>query len=332
MNIPGFVDLQVNGYKGVDFSSENLNEQDFISACDELLAKGIAAFLPTIITSSERVYEQNLKMIAGVINSGKFGSRIPGIHLEGPFISKEDGARGAHNIAWVREPDIGFLDQLIEWSGNKIKLLTLAAETNNAAKITQYAAQKGITISMGHQLASMEDINQLTNAGASALTHLGNGIPKLLNRHNNALLAGLANDGLLAMIITDGFHLPPELIKIILRTKGFDKTIIVSDASPISGMEPGKYTTLGNQVVLDPSGKLYNPETGYLVGSSMIITECVSYLLSLNLASMEEVLEMAFYNPLKMIYMEADNELKKERLTFDPKNNTLILNNSSTDQ
>ena len=113
VQIPGLVDLQVNGYKGVDFSGADLTEEEFAQACRELLDAGTTAFLPTLITSPTEVYQRNLPLIAGVLGREEFRGRVPGVHLEGPFIATEDGARGAHNAEWVRKPDPSYLQELV---------------------------------------------------------------------------------------------------------------------------------------------------------------------------------------------------------------------------
>ncbi|SMO62720.1 N-acetylglucosamine-6-phosphate deacetylase [Fodinibius sediminis] len=302
MNIPGFVDLQVNGYKGIDFSNPELTEEEFTAACHALLDHGTVAFLPTIITSSAETFERNLRLMARSIIDNDLRESIPGFHVEGPFISGEDGARGAHNAEWVRKPDINFLQKLDEWSGGNIKLLTIAAETEGADDLCRYATDNlGITVSLGHQMAGENDLDKLAHSGARSLTHLGNGIPRLLPRHHNPLWAGIGNDDLTAMIIADGHHLPPAILKAIIRTKGTSKIIVVSDASPIAGLPPGTYNTLGNDVILEESGLLHNPETGYLVGSSSSMLECMNYLKTLDLLSGEELARVGFYNPLELI-------------------------------
>lgn len=306
MEIPGFVDLQVNGYKGIDFSNPTLSEEEFVFACKELIKHGTVAFLPTIITSSASVFERNLRLMARSVKHEELKNSILGFHVEGPFISDKDGARGAHNAKWVRKPDPNFLDKLYSWSGENIKLLTIAADVDGAADLCRYATDKlGITVSLGHQMATEEQLEQNVASGARALTHLGNGIPRLLPRHHNPLWAGLANDDLSAMIIADGHHLPPSILKTVLRTKGTSKVTVVSDASPIAGLPPGKYHTLGNDVVLEASGRLYNPETGYLVGSSSTMLDCMNYLQSLDLLSPGELLDLGFYNPLRLIDADA---------------------------
>lgn len=311
MAIPGFIDLQVNGYKGIDFSSPDLTEEEFVFACKELIKQGTVAFLPTIITSSIPTFKRNLRLMANSIKQNNLQKSILGFHVEGPFISKRDGARGAHNPEWVQQPDINFLDKLYEWSGENIKLLTIAAEIQGAAALCRYATTElGITVSLGHQMTTEEDLEEIVDAGARSLTHLGNGIPRTLHRHHNPLWAGIANDSLSAMIISDGHHIPPSVIKTIIRTKGTSNVIVVSDASPIAGLPPGTYNTLGNDVILENSGRLYNPESGYLVGSSSTMLDCMKYLRSLDLLTLKELLDVGFYNPLHLINVESSVILK----------------------
>lgn len=301
MKIPGFVDLQVNGYKGIDFSSPELTEERFVFACEALVRQGTAAFLPTIITSPVYIFERNLRLMSRSMEHKDLKGHILGVHVEGPFISDQDGARGAHNPEWVRKPDTKFLEKLYEWSGGTIKLLTIAAEIEGAEALCRHATELGITVSLGHQMATEADLKRLVTSGARSLTHLGNGLPRLLPRHENPIWAGLANDDLTAMVIADGHHLPASILKTVFRTKGTSNVIVVSDASPIAGLPPGRYNTLGNDVILEESGLLHNPQTGYLVGSSSTMIDCMNYLLSLEMLTLDELLDLGFYNPLRLI-------------------------------
>lgn len=298
---PGLVDLQVNGYKGVDFSGSDLTAADFARACRQLLAGGTTAFLPTLITSPADIYERNLPLIAETIDKDEFRGRVLGIHLEGPFISRQDGARGAHTAEWVRNPDAGYLDELIHLANGKVRLLTIAADQEGAVELSRHATSRGIVVSLGHHMATDQDLDRLVQAGAKALTHLGNAVPAMLERHRNPIWAGLANDGLWATLITDGHHLPPALIKTILRAKGPQRCIVVSDASPLAGMPPGRYKSMGANVVLEGNGRLYNPATGYLAGSSATIPQCVDCLRNLGLLDPDDLVRVCFSNPLALI-------------------------------
>ncbi len=325
MVVPGLVDLQVNGYRGVDFFSPALTEDSFAGACRQMLKEGASAFLPTIITSGGDVYEHNLPIMAKVIHSDEFRGRVLGIHLEGPFISSAEGARGAHNAQWVRKPDLAYLKHLLDLAGHRVKLITIAAEPDGADELTQFAAENGIAVSLGHQTAGVEDLQRLAKAGARALTHLGNGVPLTVPRHDNPIFAGLAVDELSAMIITDGHHLPAGLIKTIVRTKGADKCIVTSDATTLSRMGPGEYDSAGNKVVLDESGRIYNPETGYLVGSSATMLDCMNYLASLDLLSVEGLVQAGFYNPLALIGLSEDNLAEVGVLEYDEQRGLFYL-------
>jgi N-acetylglucosamine-6-phosphate deacetylase len=153
-------------------------------------------------------------------------------------------------------------------------------------------------------MAHTADLQRLVDAGARALTHLGNGVPAVIPRHENPVWAGLANDQLTAMIITDGHHLPPSVIKAIIRTKTPARCILVSDASPIAGLSPGTYETLGQRVVLDPSGRLYNPKGNHLVGSSATLVQCTKHLATIDLTTSDDLITMTYHNALKLLNID----------------------------
>jgi N-acetylglucosamine-6-phosphate deacetylase len=305
MKIPALIDLQVNGYKGVSFSDMDLTEEAFAAACMEILTETTSAFLATVITSSEEVYRRNLPLMAKVMGRKEFGGRLLGIHLEGPFISAAEGARGAHDIQWVRVANVELLRRMFEWAQGRVRLITVAAELEGIEPLIEYAAGAGAAVSLGHQMAGCDATGRAAAAGARALTHLGNGTPAMLGRHANPIWSGLAHDGLSAMIITDGHHLPAALIRTFIRAKGVERIIVTSDVSPIAGLPAGRYETLGNAVVLDGGGRLYNPQTGYMVGSSATMIDCMNYLAGLRLLSAEELVRVGFANPLALIGCDA---------------------------
>ncbi|MBN1125964.1 MAG: amidohydrolase family protein [Sedimentisphaerales bacterium] len=325
MKISGWIDLQVNGYRGIDFSSSELTVESLGRACEELLQAGTTAFLATVITSPQERYQRNLAILAEVIESGNYAGQLLGIHLEGPFLSPADGARGAHDRQWITPPDTDYLEQLLDWARDDVRMITIAADQPGAEELATFANQKGITVSLGHHLAGSEDLRRLYKAGARALTHLGNGVPAMLHRHDNPILTGLAEEGLWAMLITDGHHLPPSLIKTILRTKGVDRCIVTSDASPLAGLAPGQYQTLGNEAVLEESGKLYNPNTGYLVGSSATMLDCMNYLTSLGLLTLDELIQVGFFNPLRLIGVKPESVKKGRPIEYDEKHQRFVL-------
>ncbi len=316
--IPGFIDLQVNGHLGIDFSNANLTEADCLKSCRALLNSGTSAFLPTVVTNLPEVYEHNLPILADVILSPEFKGRLLGIHIEGPFISAVPGAVGAHNPAWVRPPDITLFSKMYEWSHHTIRMLTIAAELDGAELLARWASERGILVSIGHTLATSDDLDRLAKAGASSFTHLGNGLPHQLHKFNNPIWATLADDRYIAMMIGDGHHVPGHNLKSMIRAKGVNRSIIVSDAVSVAGLPPGRYHVLGNDAILEPSGRFYNPEIGYLVGSSYTLTRCMNYLASLNYWSADELTQMGFYNPLRLLGIKPDSISSDTQLQYNP--------------
>ena len=296
-----YIDLQVNGYKGVDFSSPELSEDDFLRSAEAVFDSGTVVFLPTIVTGPEDLYRRNIGIIHDAASSHGLLSQIPGVHLEGPFLSPEPGAVGCHSPEFVQEPSIPFFDRLYSFAGSFLRMMTVAAERPGAPELIRYASGKGVRISLGHHLAGSADLNAAAEAGAVALTHLGNGCPNLLDRHRNPIWAGLACDSLTAMLITDGHHLPAEVVKCMAKIKGADKMIVTSDAAPVAGLPPGRYHMLGNDAILEPNGKFHNPEKGCLVGSASGMRECVAFLRSLNLFSDAEIRKVSYDTPKRLI-------------------------------
>ena len=298
---PGWVDLQVNGHNGVDYSDPSLTADKFLKSAEELLATGTAVFLPTIITGPLDVTCRNASIILETVEKHGLSEAIPGFHFEGPFISPKPGAVGAHNPACVCLPTKENIDRLLDAAGGKVKIITIGADTEGAPEAIAYLKEKKVVVSVGHHLATYDDVRRAADAGAKLLTHLGNGCPNMLDRHHNPVYAGLAEERLTAMIISDGHHLPGELVRIITRTKGVDKTIITSDASSLTGFPPGEYETLGNRAVLYPNGKLFNPDKQCLVGSASTISQCMEFLASLDFLSKDELTKVGRLNALEVL-------------------------------
>lgn len=298
---PGWVDLQVNGFAGIDFSAPGLTVEAVQQVAEELARRGTAAFCPTVITSPLEVYEQNLPVLAEAASRPTSGAVILGIHLEGPFISPEDGARGAHSRESVQLPDVDLFRRLDDLAGGRVVLLTLAPEMPGAPAVITAATELGVTVSLGHHLASEAEIARACDCGARAVTHFGNGIPNLLPRHPNPLWSQLAEPRLTLMLITDGHHVPASLIRVVFQCRGPEGTIVVSDAAPVAGFPPGRYRTLGQEVELEPSGRLWNPVGNHLVGSSASMRECMVYLESLGLTDEAGRLQVGRENALALV-------------------------------
>ena len=291
-----WIDLQVNGYAGVDYSSPALTVDSFARSARAVIASGTGVFLPTLITSPMEVYARNMGVIREAIERHGLQEHIPGVHFEGPFISPEPGAVGCHDPAHVRPPDRALLDAF-----PFIKMITLAAERPGATEFIRDAAARGIVVSLGHQLATYGQLCAAAEAGAQCLTHFGNGIPNEIHRHTNPLWAGMACDALTALLITDGHHLPPEVITAVLRAKGARKVIVTSDMSAPAGCPPGNYDVLGNAAVLEADGRLHNPRKQCLCGSASTMAACMAHLASLNLLTPAELTLVGYGNPQRLL-------------------------------
>jgi len=295
-----WVDLQLNGQIGIDFSSPSLSADDFMRAAEAVFASGTAVFLPTVITSEMELYRRNLPLIVKTAERAGLLSEIPGLHLEGPFLEPEAGYIGCHNPAWTQPTSPRIFDELMDLASGRIRLLTLAAGPHSSELIA-YAAERKVAVSIGHHCATPQTLAAAAEAGARSLTHLGNGVPNFLPRHDNAIFAGLAEDRLSAMFIPDGHHLPDPVLKCYIRCKGAAKLIAVSDGSPAARLPPGEYNVLGNRAVLEISGRLYNPEKQCLVGSASTMSACMKHLASLGLLSDDELDMVGRRNPLALI-------------------------------
>jgi N-acetylglucosamine-6-phosphate deacetylase len=299
---PGLIDLQINGYQGFDLNSDNVTPDTVINLSRSVLAVGVTTFFPTIITASEEKIIACLRAIAAARQlTPALSHMIPGVHIEGPNLSPEDGPRGAHPREHIRPPSIAEFDRWQQASGGLVKLVTLSPHFDEAPSYIAALRCRGVLISIGHTHASPEQIHAAVDAGATLSTHLGNGVADPLPRHPNLLWTQLAEDRLTAMFIGDGHHLPGDTLKVMLRAKGLDRSILVSDVVALGGMPPGLYETpVGGLVELTPDGRLSLPETRLLAGSVVSLKDAVARLAATEL-SLSESLRLATQNPARVL-------------------------------
>ncbi len=292
---PGLVDLQVNGFGGLDLNDGALDAATVSALCRKLAAEGITRFLPTIITAFEPEILAAVTAIARAVADDPLTARmVAGIHVEGPFVSLEDGPRGAHRRECVRNADAAEIARWQAAAGGLIRIVTLAPEVKGAIETIRAAVEMGIRISLGHSAASAEQVHQAADAGATLSTHLGNGSAATLPRHPNMIWAQLADDRLTASFITDGHHLPPDTAKAMLRAKGPANSVLVSDAVALAGMPPGRYRTpIGGDVEVMPSGRVALAGTSFLAGSGDALRSCVARAAQMTGFSLGECLAMA---------------------------------------
>ncbi len=299
----GWVDLQVNGYAGVDFNSPGLTVDAVKAVTARLAADGTERYLPTFVTGDPAVVCANLRVVAQARAASLDCARaIPGVHLEGPFISPKPGAVGTHPIEWVRPPDLDLFAQYQEACGGLVRLVTVAAEIPGMPDFVRTLTARGITVSLGHMLAATSaDLEPCLAAGAKAFTHLGNGIPNEIPRHNNIVFTALAEDRASVMFIPDGHHLPDTLLKVYTRAVPIERLIAVSDAQYPAGMPPGEYDVCGAHARLEPDGLLWNPSRNCLVGATAPMAKMMN-LLQTRIGLSESICrEIGHNNPLRLI-------------------------------
>lgn len=296
---PGLVDLQINGYGGRDFNTLPLTEQLVSDVARRLWREGVTSFFPTIITNSDESISSAMQTIARACAQHRDVARsVKGIHLEGPFISPEDGPRGAHSAEYVKAPDWELFQRWQEAAGGRIKIVTLSPEWPEACHFIEKCADSGVTVSIGHTAASAEQIREAVAAGATLSTHFGNGAHLMLPRHPNYLWEQLAQDELWTCVIADGFHLPESVLKTVLKVKK-EQALLVSDAVSLSGLPPGEYEThVGGRVVLTPEGRLHTAaDSRILAGSAQMLTWGVRHLVRSGLTDLAEAWEMGSVRP-----------------------------------
>lgn len=301
---PGLFDLQVNGYCGVDFNTPPLQQVSITQITQNLWKEGVTSYLPTIITNANEAIEKAMQGIVEARSKDALVERsIPGVHLEGPFVSPEEGPRGAHDESHVKPPDWSLFTRWQEAAEGAIKVVTLSPEWPGTPDFIAKCVESGVVVAIGHTAATPEQIREAVWAGATLSTHFGNGAHPMLPRHPNYLWEQLAHDELWASVIADGFHLPESVLKVVSCVKGA-RTLLVSDAVSFGGMEPGEYDTpVGGRVVLTPEGRLqlaHNPHL--LAGSVRTLREGVGHMVRSHLSSLPEAWEMASERPASLMY------------------------------
>ena len=299
----GLVDLQVNGFAGIDLNSGPVTAMNASHLVRVLQRAGVTTFLPTLITASPGEITARLQAIAAVLSDDpSLELNIAGIHLEGPFISPEDGARGAHPAAHVMPPDWAQFERWQEAAEGRIKIVTLSPEWPGAAAFVACCRAEGVIPAIGHTAATPEQIREAVQAGALLSTHLGNGAHAVLPRHPNYLWEQLAADELWASVIADGFHLPDAVLKTFLRVKE-GRMILVSDSVALAGLPPGAYeSSIGEHVVLTGEGRLHlASDPRLLAGSAQPVIAGIAHLVRSGLTTLDGAWSMASTRPLALL-------------------------------
>ena len=298
---PGFFDIQVNGYEGNGYSHEDFFGNTIAKIMSALDASGTTRHMPTIVTVANDRMLKNLAVIAQAVSGAEdIAAAIPGIHIEGPYISAEDGPRGAHTPDYIRDPDFDEFQGWQEAAGGLIRLITLAPERKGAIEFIEKAVAAGIVVSIGHTAAAPERIQQAIQAGARMTTHLGNGSHNMLPRLNNYIWEQLAADELAAGIICDGFHLPRPVVKVIKRTKGLNRLVLVSDVAYYAGLKPGFYEFENTEIQVFEDGHLGLAGTDYLAGAAHLLDWDIAQFINYTNTTLAEAIRLCTTNPSRL--------------------------------
>jgi len=271
---PGFVDLQINGYGGQEFNDLALDTERVAQVSLANDADGVTSYLPTLTTQSFKMLCHGMQAIAAACEEdSRVAQRVIGIHLEGPYLSDQDGPRGAHPKEHCRAPDWDEFQRFQAAAQGNIRLFTISPEFENSAQVIGKVVDSGVVVAIGHTSANSKQIQAAVDAGASMSTHLGNGAHGQIRRHPNYIWDQLAEDRLIASLIVDGHHLPPSVVKAFIRCKTVERCVLVSDITGMAGMPPGLHenASLGKVEVLE-DGRLVVPgQRQILAGASLPI-------------------------------------------------------------
>ena len=303
---PALIDIQVNGFQGFDFNDEKPSADLVIGGVRALRAAGVGLSCPTITTGGFGHLRRALRAVADACEQDAATAHaIAGIHLEGPYIAPQDGPRGAHPLPYVRPPDWDEFQHFQEAARGTIRIVTLAPELPEAIPFIERLADAGIIASLGHHMATTAEIDAAVRAGAHLCTHLGNGAHAQLPRHPNYIWDQLGDDRLQAGFIVDGHHLPPSVVRSMLRAKGVERSILVSDAIFFAGMAAGRAEFMGLSIEMTPERKVVLSGTPYLAGSALWLCEGVGKAVQFAGVSLDEAVRMASTNPAKLLGVEA---------------------------
>ena len=300
------VDLQINGYAGVDFNTDDLSAEQLHFACEKLREDGVAGILPTIITAELPKMTARLRRIAEICQEDPLVQEtVWGLHIEGPFINETPGYVGAHPVRDVVPADVELMKQLIDASNGLTRLVTLAPERDPGMKTIRWLADRQILVSAGHCNPTLDELRAAIDAGLSMFTHLGNGCPLLLHRHDNIIQRVLSlGDRLTISFIADGVHIPPVALKNYLRLVGIERSVVVTDAIAAARLGPGQYTLGGQTVDIGADGIAYSEDRSHFVGSTATMPKMTTLLREQLALSDTEIAQLTSRNPRKLLGRE----------------------------
>jgi N-acetylglucosamine-6-phosphate deacetylase len=267
---PPLLDLQINGYAGIDFQQDRVSSEDLLQAVTKIQAAGCTRFLFTLISDHWPVMLRRLEHFRKLRSQSEYLRRaIAGWHIEGPFLSAEAGFCGAHDPTVMIDPKDEYIDELRKMTADDPVLLTIAPERLEAISAIAHAVSLGMKVSLGHTNAPRKRLIQALKAGATGFTHLGNGCPKQLDRHDNILWRLFETPGFTASLIPDGIHVSPPLFRLVHKLVGSASVYYVSDAMAAAGAPPGKYKLARLEVEVGDDQIVRLPGSANFAGSAL---------------------------------------------------------------
>lgn len=299
----GFVDLQVNGYGGVDFNQDGLTPEALHHACDVMRRDGVTHALATIITEDLSVMSKRLTRLAELRDRDDLvASVVAGFHVEGPFINETDGYRGAHPLDAVRPASVEAMAELVEAGQGLVRLVTLAPERDGQAQTTRWLADRGILVAAGHCNPSLDELDAALDAGLSLFTHLGNGCPMQMHRHDNIVQRALSRaDRMRLCFIADGAHVAFFALRNYVRAAGAERCVLVSDAVAPAGLGPGRYTLGRWELDIGEDLVARAPDGSHLVGSALGMSRGYENLYERAGLTRHEAELLAKFNPAELL-------------------------------
>jgi N-acetylglucosamine-6-phosphate deacetylase len=302
MDNTGLVDLQVNGYAGVDFNTADLEADALDHALHAMLSDGVTCCLPTLITAREDELAARLAALDRAVARSRLGPlMVPGYHLEGPFLNPAEGYAGCHPRSAMVDPDPALVARLLTGLARPVMLLTLAPERPAAETLVRWARDRNILLAMGHTAADAATVERAAGWGVALSTHLGNALPQPQPKFLNPLMAQLTEDRLSASFIADGIHIPPAALKVLLRAKGLGRSVLVTDGTAASAAPAGLYDFAGMRIEHAADGSVRVPGSSILAGSALRLDQAVHNIAAWGLASPDEAMDLASGNPTALL-------------------------------
>ena len=299
----GYIDLQVNGYAGVDFNSDDYSADSLRSVCNRMLADGTELALATVITAPLEKMVARISRLASLIESDPIiRGRIGGIHVEGPFLNPAEGYIGAHPTSASIPADRDVAMRLLDAGRGHVKLWTLAPERDKGAKVTSFLSQQDVVVAAGHCDSTVDQLKEGIDHGLRLFTHLGNGCPGLLPRHDNIVQRVLSlSDQIMISFIADGHHVPPFALKNYLKVVPNENIVIVTDAISAAGLGPGKYELSGQTVEVDEDGAAWASCRTHFAGCATTFPKMVDVLRQHVAATDEQIEAWLKNNPARLL-------------------------------